>query len=206
MVMGNTAVVVGALGVIGRYVVDRLASLPDWHVIGLSRRKSEDRERVRYVSLDLLDPQAVEAKLSGLKDVTHVVYAAFQASSGAAANYATKLFLVERRQSSPPIAALLVVRHQWPSASRLVTDPRSRARSILATSRHVGKRPAAEARNPRKRPFQTEGAHAQGLEVHRPGAASHAGPVEQCCWSSSKSGQSRPDPQVRAGSSLLSAG
>jgi nucleoside-diphosphate-sugar epimerase len=87
----KTAVVVGALGVIGRYVVDKLASLPDWRVIGLSRRPGEDGERVRYVSVDLLDRQDVEAKLSGLKDVTHVVYAAFQASSGAAANYATNV-------------------------------------------------------------------------------------------------------------------
>ena len=43
------AVVVGALGVIGRYIVDKLAALPDWEVVGLSRRKGEDRERVRYV-------------------------------------------------------------------------------------------------------------------------------------------------------------
>ena len=33
----KTAVVVGALGVIGRYIVDKLTSLPDWQVIGLSR-------------------------------------------------------------------------------------------------------------------------------------------------------------------------
>jgi nucleoside-diphosphate-sugar epimerase len=87
----NTAVVVGALGVIGRYVVEELASLPDWQVIGLSRRRREDRERVRYVSVDLLDAKDVEAKLSGLKNVTHVFYAAFQASSGAAADYATNI-------------------------------------------------------------------------------------------------------------------
>jgi len=87
----NTAVVVGALGVIGRYVVEKLASLPDWQVIGLSRRKGEDGERVRYVSVDLLDRGDVEAKLSSLKEVTHVFYAAFQAASGAAANYATNI-------------------------------------------------------------------------------------------------------------------
>ncbi len=91
MTQAKTAVVVGALGVIGRYAVEELASLPDWQVIGLSRRKREDRERVRYVSVDLLDAKDVEAKLSGLKDVTHVFYAAFQASSGAAADYATNI-------------------------------------------------------------------------------------------------------------------
>jgi nucleoside-diphosphate-sugar epimerase len=89
--MKKTAVVVGALGVIGRYVVEKLASLPDWQVIGLSRRKGEDRERVRYVPVDLLDLRDVEAKLAGLKEATHVFYAAFQASSGAAANFATNI-------------------------------------------------------------------------------------------------------------------
>jgi nucleoside-diphosphate-sugar epimerase len=87
----KTAVVVGALGVIGRYIVEKLASLPDWQVVGLSRRKGEDGPRVRYVSVDALDTRDVETKLAGLKDVTHVFYAAFQASAGAAANYATNI-------------------------------------------------------------------------------------------------------------------
>jgi len=87
----KTAVVVGALGVIGRYIAEKLAGLPAWQVIGLSRRKGEDRERVRYIPVDLLDTKDAEAKLSGLKEVTHVFYAAFQASSGAAANYAANI-------------------------------------------------------------------------------------------------------------------
>ncbi|MET0652015.1 MAG: NAD-dependent epimerase/dehydratase family protein, partial [Hyphomicrobiaceae bacterium] len=32
------AVVVGALGVIGRYIVERLLAAGDWNVVGLSRR------------------------------------------------------------------------------------------------------------------------------------------------------------------------
>jgi NAD(P)-dependent dehydrogenase (short-subunit alcohol dehydrogenase family) len=55
----RTAVVVGALGVIGRCVVDKLTSLPDWRTIGLSRRQGEDRERVRYVAVDLLAERIV---------------------------------------------------------------------------------------------------------------------------------------------------
>jgi len=91
MTANKTAVVVGALGVIGRYIVDKLASLPDWQVIGLSRRVGEPRERVRYISVDALDPKDVAAKLSGLREATHVFYAAFQASPGAAANYAANI-------------------------------------------------------------------------------------------------------------------
>jgi nucleoside-diphosphate-sugar epimerase len=78
------AVVVGALGVIGRYIVEKLASLGDWEVVGLSRRKGEDRGRVRYLSVDLLQEKPeIEA--------THVFYAAFQASAGAAADYARNI-------------------------------------------------------------------------------------------------------------------
>lgn len=82
----KTAVVVGALGVIGRYIVDRLAALPDWQVIGLSRRKGEARERVRYVSVDLLEPFEPD-----FGRVTHVFYAAFQASAGEASGYAANI-------------------------------------------------------------------------------------------------------------------
>jgi nucleoside-diphosphate-sugar epimerase len=84
----KTAVVVGALGVIGRYIVDRLASLPDWQVVGLSRRQGEDRERVRYLSVDLTDAKDAAAKLSGLGEATQVFYCAFQASGAQAADYA----------------------------------------------------------------------------------------------------------------------
>ena len=84
----KTAVVVGALGVIGRYIVDRLASLPDWQVIGLSRRQGVDRERVRYISVDLLDAHEARHRLIELGDATHVFYSAFQASGTQAADYA----------------------------------------------------------------------------------------------------------------------
>ncbi|HKC42848.1 MAG TPA: NAD-dependent epimerase/dehydratase family protein, partial [Burkholderiales bacterium] len=87
----KTAVVVGALGVIGRYIVDKLASLPDWQVIGLSRRTGEPRERVRYVPVDLLDRQDVEAKLAGLKEATHVFYAALHVAKDAGPNLAANV-------------------------------------------------------------------------------------------------------------------
>ena len=81
----KTAIVIGALGVIGRYIVDKLSALPDWRVVGLSRRRGEDRERVRYVPVDLLKPPFT---IEGAEEATHVFYAAFQAAPGAAADYA----------------------------------------------------------------------------------------------------------------------
>jgi nucleoside-diphosphate-sugar epimerase len=84
----KTAVVLGALGVIGRYIVERLAALEDWRVIGVSRRKGEDRARVRYIAVDLLDRAAAMRALGGLREATHVFYAAFQGAPGAAADFA----------------------------------------------------------------------------------------------------------------------
>ncbi|MEV0087004.1 SDR family oxidoreductase [Saccharopolyspora sp. NPDC050642] len=74
----KVALVVGANGVIGRNLVEHLATLPDWEVIGLSRRGGENTERVRYVAVDLLDPDDARAKLRELTGVTHVFYAAYQ--------------------------------------------------------------------------------------------------------------------------------
>jgi len=87
----KTAVVAGAQGVIGRYIVEKLSTLPDWRVVGLSRRRGEDRGSVRHISVDLLDRPATAAKLSALTDATHIFYAAFQPSSGAAADYASNI-------------------------------------------------------------------------------------------------------------------
>ena len=88
--MHNKAVVVGALGVIGRFIVERLVEEPDWRVVGLSRRKATDRPGYRHIAVDLLDPEDTKRKLAELTDVTHVFYAAFQATPGnAASNFAS---------------------------------------------------------------------------------------------------------------------
>jgi nucleoside-diphosphate-sugar epimerase len=74
----KVALVVGAQGVIGRSLVEHLATRDDWDVIGLARRGGADRQRVRYIAADLLDPADARAKLRGLDHVTHVFYAAYQ--------------------------------------------------------------------------------------------------------------------------------
>ena len=74
----KVALVVGARGVIGGNLVDHLASTGEWDVIGLSRRGGADTDRVRHVAVDLLDRDDAEARLSGLTDVTHIFYAAYQ--------------------------------------------------------------------------------------------------------------------------------
>lgn len=74
----KTALVVGAQGVIGRNLVEHLATLEDWQVIGLSRRGGEAAGRVRHIAVDLLDPADARDKLGDLREVTHIFYAAFQ--------------------------------------------------------------------------------------------------------------------------------
>lgn len=78
----KVAAVVGAQGVIGRNLVRHLQSLGDWEIVGLSRRPAAHEERVRHISVDLLDAQDAEAKLRCLSDVTHIFYAAYQDRPG----------------------------------------------------------------------------------------------------------------------------
>ena len=46
-------------------------------VHGISRRPVEGLEKVRPISVDLLDPNDTRRKLAGLQEVTHVVFAAY---------------------------------------------------------------------------------------------------------------------------------
>ena len=63
----KVAVVVGAQGVIGRNLVEYISSLDGWRVVGLSRRDGEPSERVRHISVDLLDAADCREKLAAYK-------------------------------------------------------------------------------------------------------------------------------------------
>lgn len=74
----NTALIVGANGVISTNLIEHLSSLGNWDIIGLSRRGGTDHDHVRYVAVDLLDLTDTVNKLSDLTSVTHIFYAAYQ--------------------------------------------------------------------------------------------------------------------------------
>lgn len=72
----KTALIVGASGVIGKNLTAYLQSLPDWRVIGTSRKPLPGN--VETVTVDLLDKTDVAAKFASLDMVTHVFYTAYQ--------------------------------------------------------------------------------------------------------------------------------
>lgn len=74
----NTALVIGANGVIGSNLIEYLLTLPEWDIIGVSRRGGQNSTRIRYISADLLDAKDTRQKLGELTGVTHIFYAAYQ--------------------------------------------------------------------------------------------------------------------------------
>ncbi len=76
--MRKTALVIGAGGVIGSNLIGHLVTLPEWDIIGVSRRGGDNTDRIRYISADLLDALDTRQKLGSLREVTHIFYAAYQ--------------------------------------------------------------------------------------------------------------------------------
>jgi len=85
----NTVLVVGASGVIGAAAVEHFAALPDWRVIGLSRRRPDVSADVRFehLAVDLNDGAACATAVEGLGAVTHIVYAALYEKPGLVAGW-----------------------------------------------------------------------------------------------------------------------
>jgi nucleoside-diphosphate-sugar epimerase len=73
----KTALVAGALGVVGRATMTYLNELDDWNVIGLSRRAPDFKTDARFHQLDLTDADACRTVLGDIHDITHVFYCAY---------------------------------------------------------------------------------------------------------------------------------
>lgn len=74
----NTALVVGANGVIGKNLVAHLQTLENWRVIGTSRKAASEPAGIEMIGVDLLNADDVAAKFAPLNSVTHVFYTAYQ--------------------------------------------------------------------------------------------------------------------------------
>src|ERR1044072_6390733 len=74
----KTALVAGANGIIGNNLVEHLLSLKAWEVIGLSRKGGQNKPGLQHIATDLLDKESCKKELSGLNNVTHIFYSAYQ--------------------------------------------------------------------------------------------------------------------------------
>lgn len=73
--MQQTAVIAGASGLIGRRIAEHLLAIGGWNVIGLARRPPATGN-LRWIAVDLTDANDCKHKLGGLRDATHIFYAA----------------------------------------------------------------------------------------------------------------------------------
>ncbi len=74
--------VAGASGLVGFAAVKHFAQLPDWDVIGVSRRVPEGLGGATVLSVDLQDKARCAEVFGQMHDVTHVIYAALYEKPG----------------------------------------------------------------------------------------------------------------------------
>jgi nucleoside-diphosphate-sugar epimerase len=102
----RTAVIAGATGVVGRYLLEHLLQQGGWRLIAVSRRKPDVAGDYRHIAADLTDVDDCRAKLGGLRDVTHVFFAAFaertDSAEHVAINTALLANLVEAIEAASP--------------------------------------------------------------------------------------------------------
>ncbi|MEA2740907.1 MAG: hypothetical protein QOH05_4214, partial [Acetobacteraceae bacterium] len=71
----KTVLVAGATGLVGYAALKHFVQAPACDVIAVSRRRPPEIE-ARHIALDLTDAAACQDAAAGLRDVTHLVYAA----------------------------------------------------------------------------------------------------------------------------------
>jgi nucleoside-diphosphate-sugar epimerase len=72
----GTVLIVGALGVVGRAVLEHFEAQEGWEIVAVARRAPEFETRARFLSVDLTDRDSCLSQLGALRGVTRVVYAA----------------------------------------------------------------------------------------------------------------------------------
>ena len=83
----NKVVVAGASGLVGLAAVKHFAGLPDWEVVGLSRRIPAEVTGATLLSVDLTDREQCAAVAATLADTTHLIYAALYEKPGLVAGW-----------------------------------------------------------------------------------------------------------------------
>ncbi|HEX7812387.1 MAG TPA: SDR family oxidoreductase [Burkholderiales bacterium] len=73
----HTALVTGASGLVGGYLLKHLLDDRGWDIVAVSRSKPDIPGEYRHIAVDLLDAADCKVKLGGLTDVTHVFFTAY---------------------------------------------------------------------------------------------------------------------------------
>jgi len=100
------AIVTGATGVVGRYLLQHLVERGGCNIVAVSRRKPDIAGRYEHLAIDLLDPEDCRRKLAAHHDATHVFYSAFLQDADpvrhVARNTAMLVNLIEAVESAAP--------------------------------------------------------------------------------------------------------
>jgi hypothetical protein len=72
----RTALVTGASGLAGGYMLARLLEQGGWDIVAVSRRKPRIPGDYRHIAVDLLDPADCRTKLGPLTNISHLFYLA----------------------------------------------------------------------------------------------------------------------------------
>src|ERR1700676_3021731 len=72
----RTALVTGASGLAGGYMLAHLLEQGGWDIVAVSRRKPRIPGDYRHIAVDLLDPADCRAKLGPLTNISHLFYLA----------------------------------------------------------------------------------------------------------------------------------
>jgi nucleoside-diphosphate-sugar epimerase len=74
---GRTALITGATGVVGRYLLKHLVQTGGWDIVAVSRRTPDVEGKYEHLAADLADPSDCRRKLARMNDVSHVFFAAY---------------------------------------------------------------------------------------------------------------------------------
>src|SRR5260370_28541016 len=72
----RTALVTGASGLAGGYMLAHLLERGGWDIVAVSRRKPRIPGDYRYIAVDLLNPADCRTKLGPLTNISHLFYLA----------------------------------------------------------------------------------------------------------------------------------
>ena len=101
------AIVTGASGLVGSYLITHLLEQGGWDIVALSRRKPAVPGKYQHVAVDLTDRADVQARLSSMHDITHVFFVAYLERSDPAElvsiNTAMLVNLVEVIEAASPV-------------------------------------------------------------------------------------------------------